>query len=273
MKFNRSQFTIKYPAIMGVCNITKDSFSDGGLNYQKKDALKNIKLMLKNGASIIDIGAESTRPGSDPISYKEEIKRLDSILKVLPKNKFLISIDTYKTETQEFVLNRGAHIINDIFGGSTDLFALSKKYKNGLILVHTPAPPKIMQQKTIMYKDVIEDRKRFFKQKLKKIDKVKIPQNKIWFDPGIGFGKNLEQNLLILKNIKKFKLQKCGLLLGSSRKSWISGIDDSPIEKRLGGSIASVLYCLNHGVDIFRVHDVSETRQAIEVYKKIACLR
>ena len=273
MKLNRSQFTIRYPAIMGICNVTKDSFSDGGLNYRKKDALKNIKLMLKNGASIIDIGAESTRPGSDPISYKEEIKRLDPILKVLPKNKFLISIDTNKTETQEFVLSRGAHIINDIFGGSTDLFTLSKKYKNGLILVHTPAPPKIMQQKTTMYKDVIEDIKRFFKQKLKKIDKVKIPQNKIWFDPGIGFGKNLEQNLLILKNIKKFKLQKCGLLLGSSRKSWISGIDDSPIEKRLGGSIASVLYCLNYGVDIFRVHDVFETRQAIEVYKKIACLR
>jgi len=258
---------------MGVCNITKDSFSDGGLNYRKKDALNNIKFMLKNGASIIDIGAESARPGSDPISYKEEIKRLDPILKVLPKNKFLISIDTNKIETQEFVLSRGAHIINDIFGGSADLFSLYKKYMNGIILMHTPAPPKIMQQKTTMYKDVIEDIRKFFKQKLKQIDKAKIPQNKIWFDPGIGFGKNLKQNLLILKNIKKFKLKKCGLLLGSSRKSWISGIDDSSIEKRLGGSIASVLYCLNQGVDIFRVHDVFETQQAIEVYKRIVCLR
>ena len=258
---------------MGICNITKDSFSDGGLNFQKKDALKNIKLMLKNGASIIDIGAESARPGSDPISYKEEIKRLDPILKVLPKNKFLISIDTYKTETQEFVLSRGAHIINDIFGGSTDLFALSKQYKNGLVLMHTPAPPKIMQQKTTVYKDVVEDIKKFFEKKLRQINKVKIPQNKVWFDPGIGFGKNLKQNLLIFKNIKKLKLQKCGLSLGASRKSWISGIDDSSIEKRLGGSIASVLYCLNQGVDVFRVHDVFETRQAIEVYKKISCLR
>ena len=258
---------------MGICNVTKDSFSDGGLNYRKKDALKNIKLMLKNGARIIDIGAESARPGSDPISYKEEIKRLDPILKVLPKNKFLISIDTYKIETQEFVLSRGAHIINDIFGGSTDLFTLSKQYRNGLILMHTPAPPKIMQQKTIVYKDVVEDIRRFFKQKIKQIDNVKIPQNKIWLDPGIGFGKNLKQNLLILKNIRKFKLLKCGLLLGTSRKSWIRGIDDSSIEKRLGGSIASVLYCLNQGVDVFRVHDVFETRQAIEVYKKILCLR
>ena len=110
-------------------------------------------------------------------------------------------------------------------------------------------------------------------QKLKQTDKVKIPQNKIWFDPGIGFGKNLKQNLLIIKNIKKLKLQKCGLLLGASRKSWISGINDSPTEKRLGGSIASVLYCLDQEVDVFRVHDVFETRQAIEVYKKISCLR
>ena len=185
----------------------------------------------------------------------------------------MISIDTYKTETQEFALSRGAHIINDIFGGSTDLFALSKKYKNGLVLMHTPAPPKIMQQKTTAYKDVIEDVKKFFKQKLKQINKVKIPQNKIWFDPGIGFGKNLKQNLLIIKNIKKLKLQKCGLLLGASRKSWISRINDSTVEKRLGGSIASVLYCLDQEVDVFRVHDVFETRQAIEVYKKISCLR
>ena len=109
--------------------------------------------------------------------------------------------------------------------------------------------------------------------KLKQTDKAKNPQNKIWFDPGIGFGKNLNQNLLILKNIKKFKLKKCGLLLGSSKKSWISGIDNSPVEKRIGGSIASVLYCLNQGVDIFRVHDVFEIHQAIKVYRRIRCLR
>ena len=109
---------------MGICNVTKDSFSDGGINYRKKDALKNIKSMLEQGASIIDIGAESARPGSDPISYRDEIKRLEPILKVLPKNKFIISIDTNKIETQEFVLSRGAHIINDIFGGSNDMFIL-----------------------------------------------------------------------------------------------------------------------------------------------------
>ena len=133
---------------MGICNVTKDSFSDGGIAFRTKDAIKHIKTMVKAGATIIDIGAESARPGSDPVTYQKEIKRLKPILEQLPKDKFIISVDTNKIETQEFVLQAGIHIINDIFGGSTDLFALSKKYKNGLILMHTPAPPKIMQQKT-----------------------------------------------------------------------------------------------------------------------------
>ena len=258
---------------MGICNVTKNSFSDGGKNYKTTNALKSIKQMLKDGAQIIDIGAESARPGSDPISYQQEIKKLTPILKQLPKDQFLISIDSSKIETQEFALKNGAHIINDIFGGSNDLFDLTKKYKNGLVLMHTPAPPKIMQSKVNTYKNVVEDIKKIFKKKLKQIDKARIPQNKIWFDPGIGFGKNLNQNLQILKNIKKFKLKECGLLLGSSKKSWISGIDDSPVEKRIGGSIASVLYCLNQGVDIFRVHDVFEIYQAIKVYRRIICSR
>jgi len=258
---------------MGVCNITKDSFSDGGLNYKKKDALKNIKLMLKQGANIIDIGAESSRPGSSPISYNEEIRRLSPILKVLPKNQFIISIDSNKIETQEFVLNQGVHIINDIFGGTNALFDLTKKYKNGLILMHTPAKPKIMQKKTNSYNDIIKDIKSYFESKLIETDKRKISRRKIWFDPGIGFGKNLKQNLEVLRNIKKFKLTNSGLLIGTSRKSWINKIDGSPVEKRMGGSIASILYCLNRGVDIFRVHDIYETKQAITIFKKIQCLK
>ena len=256
---------------MGICNVTKDSFSDGGLNYMKDDAIKNIKLMLKYGASIIDIGAESTRPGSDPISYNEEIKRLAPILKRLPKNKFIISIDSNKIETQEFALKSGAHIINDIYGGNEELFKLTKKYKNGLILMHCPASPKIMQKKINIYKNVITDIKKFFEKKIRIIDKYKISHKKIWLDPGIGFGKNLKQNLEILNKINNFKIKNCGLIVGSSRKSWINKIDGSKVNNRIGGSISSVLYCLNKEVDIFRVHDVYETNQAIKVYKKILC--
>lgn len=271
MLLNKQNLPLHFPAIMGICNVTKDSFSDGGQNYETADALKNIKFLHKQGASIIDIGAESTRPGSDPISYQQEINKLEPILKKIPKDKFCISIDTNKIETQEFALEQGAHIINDIFGGSEDLFVLSKKYKNGLILMHTPAPPKTMQLMTHTYKNVIQDIRKIFEKKIKLLEQYTVPSSKVWLDPGIGFGKNLKQNLSLLKNIRKFKIRNYGLLLGSSRKSWISGIDGSLSNQRLGGSLASVLYCLEQGVDIFRVHDVQETKQAITIYEKIKC--
>ena len=271
MLLNKNYFSIKAPQIMGICNVTIDSFSDGGINFKTQNAIKNINLMNRQGATIIDIGAESTRPGSEPISYQQEIKKIEPILKNIPKDKFIISIDTNKIETQEFALQQGAHIINDVFGGSEDLFYLSKKYNNGLILMHTPAPPKTMQSMTRMYTDVVDDIKKIFKMKANLLKKYKITNNKVWFDPGIGFGKNLKQNLSILKNIKKLKIEKYGLLLGSSRKSWISSVDKSNIDERLGGSLASVLYCLDQGVDIFRVHDVQETFQAIKVYREIQC--
>jgi len=271
MIFNKNNFSILSPAIMGICNVTKDSFSDGGKNYKTFSALKSIKQMITDGAQIIDIGAESTRPGSDPISYQDEIKKLLPILRKLPKDQFLISIDSSKIETQEFALENGAHIINDVFGGSTDLFYLTKKFKNGLVLMHTPAPPKIMQSKVNLYKNVVTDIRKIFKKKLTQIDKYKIPQSKVWFDPGIGFGKNLAQNLEIMQNIMQFKINKCGVLLGSSRKSWISGINNSDVNERLGGSIASALYCYKKGVNLFRVHDVKETYQALKIYKNL-CL-
>ena len=147
---------------MGICNVTKDSFSDGGVAFNTKDALDHIKSMVKAGATIIDIGAESARPGSDPITYQKEINRLKPILKRLPKDKFIISIDTNKIETQEFVLKEGAHIINDIYGGNNDLFHLSKKFQSGLVLMHTPAPPKIMQTKTNSYKNLLHDIQGYF---------------------------------------------------------------------------------------------------------------
>ena len=160
MILNRNKFNLHFPLVMGICNLTKDSFSDGGKNYKTSDALKNIKKMFDFGASIIDIGAESTRPGSDPISYKKEIKKLEPILKKIPRNKFIISVDTNKIETQEFALQQGVHIINDIYGGTEDLFILSKKYKNGLVLMHTPGSPKKMQFMTNSYTNVVKDIKR-----------------------------------------------------------------------------------------------------------------
>ena len=271
MKLNKHNFILNLPAVMGVCNVTLDSFSDGGKNYKVNDALKSIKKMYVDGAQLIDIGAESARPGSDPITYNKEITKIEPILKKIPKDKFIISIDSNKIETQEFALKNGAHIVNDIFGGSEELFFLTRKYKNGLILMHTPAPPKIMQKKINDYNDVLIDIKKYFKKRIILLKKYNISPTKVWFDPGIGFGKNLKQNLQIIKNIKKFKFNKYGLLLGSSRKSWIDYIDKSNVNERVGGSIASVLFSLYQGVDIFRVHDVKETFQAIKIFNQIQC--
>ena len=269
MKLGKYYFKLSSPTVMGICNVTPDSFSDGGKSFKSSDALKNIKEMVKNGASIIDIGAESTRPGSDPLTHKEEVKRLEPILKKLPKNKFVISVDTNKIETQEYALNMGAHIINDVFGGSEDLFFLTKKFKTGLILMHTPAPPKTMQKKIHSYNNVVQDIKKIFLQKIKQLEKIKIPSSKVWFDPGIGFGKNLKQNIEIMQKINQFKFKGYGLLLGSSRKSWINFIDKSETNQRLGGSIASALYCYQKGVDIFRVHDIKETSQSLKIFEKL----
>ena len=273
MKLNKNFFKMSTPLIMGVCNITKDSFSDGGKYYKNLSALDHIKKMYKNGANIIDIGAESTRPGSDPVSYKYEIKKIGGLLDKLPKNKFIISIDTNKIETQEYVLKKGAHLINDIMGGSEELFYLSKKFNSGLIIMHTPAAPKIMQTKTKDYKNIYSDIKNYFKKRIRVIEKYKISQKKVWLDPGIGFGKNVNQNLKLIKNIKKFRINNYGLLLGTSRKSWISNIHKSDVNNRLGGSLASIIYSLNNSVDMYRVHDVFETIQAIKVYNKIKCSR
>ena len=273
MLLNKSTFRLKYPILMGICNVTTDSFSDGGKAFRTKDAINHIINMVKAGATVIDIGAESARPGSNPTTYQKEIKRLKPILEKLPKDKFIISVDTNKIETQEFVLKAGAHIINDIFGGNNDLFYLTKKFQSGLVLMHTPAPPKIMQTKISSYTNVIKDIQKYFRNRIRQLDRYNISHKKVWLDPGIGFGKNLDQNLLIMQNIKNFRLQSCGLLLGASRKSWINKIDGSSVDNRLGGSLASALYCMSQGVDILRVHDIFETQQAIEVYKRITCLR
>ena len=137
--------------------------------------------------------------------------------------------------------------------------------------MHTPGNSKIMQSMTNSYDNLFIDIRKFFLKKIKLSEKYKIPHYKIWLDPGIGFGKNLKQNLSIIKNINKFKIDKYGILLGSSRKSWIGKIDKSLAKDRLGGSISSVIYCLEKKVDIFRVHDVQETKQAITIYEKIKC--
>jgi dihydropteroate synthase len=263
MKLNQIEFKLPETQIMGILNLTPDSFSDGGKWNSAEKALKRAKILIEQGADILDLGAESTRPGSLPVNETEELERILPVLDQLKKDIVPISIDTNKISVQKTVLQHGAHIINDIMGGSEELFSLAEEFQAGLVLMHTSAAPSIMQEHT-EYEDIFENICSYFLDRLKILKKYKIPH--VWIDPGIGFGKTPEQNLLLMKEIQRFQFPGCTLFLGSSRKSWINHLYQVPPERRTGASIGSVLACYTKGVRTFRVHDVEETSQALKTY-------
>jgi dihydropteroate synthase len=261
---------LERPAIMGVVNLTPDSFSDGGQFIEPSEAVECALVMVDEGASIIDLGAESTRPGSQPVDVNAELARLLPVLDALPKDRFIISVDSYKPEVQTVALERGAHIINDVLGGSQRTVDLVDSHGAGLVLMHCPAPPRVMQQHTrYPDDDVVRAVRDFFRQRMKWLDGRNVPR--VWLDPGIGFGKTLEQNLLLMRELKSLRLDGAALLLGTSRKSWIDKLCDAPdASQRLGGSIASAVIGAQRGAEILRVHDVHETRQALMCLKAIS---
>ncbi len=251
--------------IMGIINLTPDSFYDGGRHNCLEYALKQFDALVLAGADIIDIGAESTRPGSDPVSATEELNRLLPVLKAIPKDRVQISVDSCKLEVQAEALKHGAHMINDIYGGSRELYILAEKYQAGLCLMHTPAPPKIMQEMT-QYQDVVTEIYDYFLEKKTDWQQFDLPN--VWVDPGIGFGKNLDQNILLLNHLNRFRELGSGVLLGVSRKSLIAKMTKNPDllpQDRLPGSLAMAIHAKNCGVQVLRVHDVAETRQALTV--------
>ena len=265
---NGLETEIQYPAVMGILNLTPDSFSDGGKFIEPANAVEQVFRMHSEGAQIIDIGAESTRPGSDPVTEHEELSRILPVLEKIPKDQFLISIDTTKKAVAEAALQSGVHIINDVSGGQQGLLNLAKKYHAGFVLMHCLGTPKNMQDEPI-YENVLNEIRTFFDQKKDELLQLGLPR--IWMDPGIGFGKTLEHNMKIMKNLSFFQDEAWGLFLGSSRKSWIHHLCDAPEpHKRLGGSITSAIGALRHDVEIIRAHDVLETVQAIKVAKELA---
>ena len=266
--FNGQRLHLHYPAVMGILNLTPDSFSDGGKFMEPAIAVEKALQMFDQGAKIIDLGGESTRPGSESISEEEEIQRVLPVLEKLPVDQFVISIDTTKPKVAELALEAGAHIINDVSGGNFQLLNLARKYQAGFIIMHAQGIPKTMQEQP-SYMNTVTEIREFFDQKKSQIKEFDLPR--IWVDPGIGFGKTLSHNLEIMKNIHTFLSDSWGVLLGSSRKSWIDHLCGAPDPvKRLGGSIASALDAVSKGVEIIRVHDVFETVQAIQVARELA---
>jgi len=256
------------PSIMGVLNLTPDSFSDGGKFNKQKKAKNHILNMIKAGANIIDVGGESTRPGSKTVLTNMEWKRIENIVKNFKKRhkKACLSIDTRKSEVMIKAIKHGADLINDVSGFNYENQSLLrlKKHNVAKVLHHMQGTPNTMQ-KNPKYKNVLLDIYDFFEEGIKKID-----NKKIIIDPGIGFGKNLKHNLTLISKISLFHSLGFPILIGISRKrfiSQISGVNDS--KERIGGTVASVLFLLSQGVQIFRVHNVNEVKQGILVFRKI----
>ena len=258
------------PKIMGVLNMTPDSFSDGGKYNKNYLAKKRLNYLLNSGANIVDIGGESTRPGSKSISSKIEWNRIKYILNKFNKKNFL-SLDTRKSEIMEKGINLGVALINDVSGLNYDKNSIKvlKKYKIPFVLQHSLGNPDVMQNNP-KYKNVLLDIYDFFEKKIDYLRMNGIDHNNIILDPGIGFGKNLKHNLKLIKNISIYHSLGLPILLGISRKKFIKELSKkNDSSSRVGGTISSSIYAMMQGVQLLRIHDVNEINQSLKVFREL----
>ena len=268
----RKFFNKKNHILMGVLNMTPDSFSDGGKFNEEKKALKKISEMLSSGADVIDIGGESTRPGSKIVYPKIEWERIKVVIKKFKKKfpKILLSIDTRKSLIMRNSIKCGADIINDVSCFKFDDESLSTFKNKNLwkVIHHMQGTPQTMQINP-KYEHVLLDIYDFFEKEIEKLKKDKY-SNKIILDPGIGFGKNLKHNLMIINKISIFHSLGFPILLGTSRKKFINQISKNfDTKERLGGTLSSVLFSLSQGIKIFRIHNIKEVKQGILVFETL----
>ena len=257
--------------LMGILNVTPDSFYDGGHYFEKEKAYKRVETIVSEGAHIIDVGGMSTRPGSLPVDTDEEINRIIPVIEYISKNHdILISADTYRAEVARRAIASGAHIINDISGLSMDTGMAKVVGKNNvsLAIMHIKGTPENMQ-KNPEYENVIDEIYDYLEDKTNTALSSGIRPDKIIVDPGIGFGKTTEHNLEIINKVREFKMLGYPVLIGVSRKSFIGNVLNLPAEERLEGSLAAAVYLVIGGVNILRVHDVKETAKAVKIAKSI----
>ncbi|MDD2234346.1 MAG: dihydropteroate synthase [Desulfitobacteriaceae bacterium] len=245
--------------VMGILNLTPDSFSDGGKFYKIEDAIHHAERLIAEGADILDIGAESTRPGYREVDAEEEWRRLEPVLSALAGISVPISIDTYKAVIADKALQSGANMINDIWGlqRDPDLARVVGEYDVPVIVMHN--------QNGSAYHHLISDIITFLKESIRLAESSGLSGDQVIIDPGIGFGKTYEQNLEVLSRLKEFRILGKPVLLGASRKSTIGKVLDLPVEERLEGTIAANVLGVAAGVDIIRVHDVPANRRAIQM--------
>jgi dihydropteroate synthase len=262
----------RHALIMGVLNVTPDSFSDGGEFFTPQKAIERGVIMAAEGAHIIDIGGESTRPGSEPVAADEELRRVIPVIeKLRQKIDSLISIDTSKAEVARAAIEAGASIVNDITGGRGDerMLPLIADTKSALIIMHMQGTPRTMQIQP-RYTDVVAEISDFFRQQYARAIGLSIDPMAIAFDPGVGFGKTLEHNLEVLAQLERLRVHDRPLVVGVSRKSFLGKLIGSPeITDRLVPGIALSSILRERGADVFRVHDVKENVYALRVTEAV----
>jgi len=256
------------PLVMGVLNVTPDSFSDGGRFSSLDAAITQAELMIESGVDMIDIGGESTRPGSPPLSIDEELRRVMPVLYSLRDCGKPISVDTRRSEVMREAMIAGVDMINDITGfRDQDSLSLLRDSDCALCIMHMQGSPQTMQHDP-SYDDVVREVSEFLLQRVAAAVSEGIDRRRLCVDPGFGFGKTLEHNLDLLANVERIQKDlSLPLLVGLSRKSMIGKLTDKPVEQRMAGSIAAALYAIGQGARIVRVHDVAETVDAINVWQ------
>ena len=253
--------------LMGVLNVTPDSFSDGGLFFDKEKAISHGLRMVEEGADIIDVGGESTRPGSKPLELEEELRRVIPVIDLLAKRIDIpLSIDTYKSAVAKRAVEAGAEIINDISGLHFDptLAQVAAKEDTPLILMHIRGIPETMQ-KNVHYDSLFSEILRYLRDSVQRAESAGLDPQQVIVDPGVGFGKKVEDNLLIIKNLHEFRILGKPILLGTSRKSFIGKILNADAKERLEGTISSTAIGVLNGAHIIRSHDVLQAKKAIAV--------
>ncbi len=257
--------------LMGILNVTPDSFSDGGKFFKQEEAIRQGMRLAQEGADIIDVGGESTRPGSEPVSLEEELRRVIPVIQELVKRiDTPVSIDTYKSRVAKEALDSGASMVNDISALRFDpeMKKILAEYRVPVVLMHIKGTPKNMQDDP-QYQNVLDEIKTYLEDSIKMAKDAGIEEHKIIIDPGIGFGKTLEDNLKILKNLKGFASLGKPILVGVSRKSFIGKILNLPADQRLEGSLAALAVSIINGANILRVHDVRESKRVARLVDSI----
>lgn len=262
----RFEFDLERPLVMGIVNVTPDSFSDGGAHDDTDSAVAHARQLIAQGAHILDLGGESTRPGADPVSIEDELRRLLPVIEALRDCGVPLSIDTFKPEVMRAVLDAGADMINDIYGfrqpGAIEAVAQTRC---GVCVMHMKGEPRTMQEAP-EYTDLLGEIGVFLGARAQRLRAAWVDPRRIVLDPGFGFGKTMDQNYQLLRRLSSLRVSSYPLLVGLSRKSMIGAATGKPVQDRLAGSVAAALACVARGAAIVRVHDVAETVDALKVW-------